>query len=329
MSDNYDKIKKEPESVAPEGLTIKAEPVIGETNAESSQKTETTNVKQEPVSQSPAKQVPSKTSQASASAPQKRVFVPNLSVDRTKREVKPEPEQPKQDKSKQRRPPVPNLGASRGRGRNQNVIQSHSIFEAGPGESTKRYASRDQTETSYSRVVGSSERSSNSGIKKEAEDSSVTRLKQEKNILIDDAKEEDSPVYIQLKYDVKEEANIFDVKAREEAKTKDEKILRNLFSPENELDKAIERLILFQLPENLQLNELNEGQIGKIRIRKSGKIEMSINDDKMLNVSLSVSAPFLQDAVGVEITETEDKIETGKMCSLGHVINKIVCSPKF
>lgn len=50
---------------------------------------------------------------------------------------KKEPEQPKLDKNKQRKPVAPNLSASRGR-KNQNLIQSHSIFEAGPAESTKR-----------------------------------------------------------------------------------------------------------------------------------------------------------------------------------------------
>ena len=48
-------------------------------------------------------------------------------------------------KQQQRRPPGPNLNASRGarggrggRGGQSNLIQSHSIFEAGSAESTKR-----------------------------------------------------------------------------------------------------------------------------------------------------------------------------------------------
>jgi hypothetical protein len=45
-----------------------------------------------------------------------------------------------QTQRRERRPPGPNLNSSRGRGnRNQpNLIQAHSIFEAGPAESLKR-----------------------------------------------------------------------------------------------------------------------------------------------------------------------------------------------
>ena len=56
----------------------------------------------------------------------------------------------------------------------------------------------------------------------------------------------------------------------------------------------VEKLILFQLPENLQLQDLEEGHIGKIKIRRSGRIELCIDDKKYLNVALSVSGPFLQ-----------------------------------
>jgi hypothetical protein len=55
-----------------------------------------------------------------------------------------------------------------------------------------------------------------------------------------------------------------------------------------------EKLVLFQIPENLQLHSLPEGKIGKLRVRKSGRVEFYINDDKNLNVSLSVSGQFLQ-----------------------------------
>lgn len=54
------------------------------------------------------------------------------------------------------------------------------------------------------------------------------------------------------------------------------------------------KLLLFQIPETLQLNELEEGQIGKILIRKSGKIEFCVNNEKYFNVSLSVGGSFLQ-----------------------------------
>lgn len=142
-------------------------------------------------------------------------------------------------------------------------------------------------------MAGQSLRSSGSE-KKEPEEPSIMRQRAEQNVLIKETKDDDFPVYIKLKYDVKEEENVLDSKARDDAKTKDEKILKNIFMPDDPIEESKKKLILFQLPENLQLNELSEGKIGKIRIRKSGKIDMQFNDDKYLNVFLSVSAPFLQ-----------------------------------
>ncbi len=57
---------------------------------------------------------------------------------RVKQEI--ESESQKQPQKRERKPPGPNLNAARGRGnRGQpNLIQSHSVFEAGPAESTKR-----------------------------------------------------------------------------------------------------------------------------------------------------------------------------------------------
>jgi hypothetical protein len=55
-----------------------------------------------------------------------------------------------------------------------------------------------------------------------------------------------------------------------------------------------DKFVLLQIPENLQLQELDEGHIGKLKIRKSGRIELCIDSEKYLNVSLSVSGGFLQ-----------------------------------
>ncbi len=76
---------------------------------------------------------------------------------------------------------------------------------------------------------------------------------------------------------------------------------------------------------------LGEGHVGKIRVYKSGKIVLCLNGDTSLNVSLSVSGPFLQDAVALEksaesLSEATDPV---KMLNLGHVDNKIVCSPRL
>ena len=42
------------------------------------------------------------------------------------------------------------------------------------------------------------------------------------------------------------------------------------------------------------LHDLDEGHIGKLRIRKSGRIELVFNDEKVFDVALSVSGEFLQ-----------------------------------
>lgn len=52
--------------------------------------------------------------------------------------------------------------------------------------------------------------------------------------------------------------------------------------------------MFLQLPDSLGLNALDEGHIGKIRVHKSGKITLCVNNGTLLNVSLSVSGAFLQ-----------------------------------
>ena len=76
-------------------------------------------------------------------------------------------------------------------------------------------------------------------------------------------------------------------------------LLRSFFLHEklhdlNNFFLFVEKLILFQIPENLKLNDLNEGHIGKIKIYKSGKIEFCVDEEKRFKVCLSVSGQFLQ-----------------------------------
>lgn len=60
------------------------------------------------------------------------------------------------------------------------------------------------------------------------------------------------------------------------------------------LNEDIDRLVLFQIPETLNFCEMGEGHIGKIQVRKSGKIDFYVNDGKYLNISQSVCGTFLQ-----------------------------------
>jgi hypothetical protein len=92
----------------------------------------------------------------------------------------------------------------------------------------------------------------------------------------------------------------------------------------------VEKLLLFQLPENLGLRQLGEGRIGKIKVYKSGKIMMCLEADSYLNVSLSVSGGFLQDAIVVDNVENAcESSDIKKMHNIGHVKHKIVCSPRL
>ena len=54
------------------------------------------------------------------------------------------------------------------------------------------------------------------------------------------------------------------------------------------------KLILFQIPEHLSLHEMDEGHIGKLKVYKSGRVELVLNDEKYFDASLSVSGEFLQ-----------------------------------
>lgn len=112
-------------------------------------------------------------------------------------------------------------------------------------------------------------------------------IKVEHSLLIADSKEDLSDIaYVNLKFETKDLLNDIDIEVkRNESDTQ----LVNLFS---ENDK--EKLVLLQMPDNLNLNELSEGRIGKIKVYKSGRIELCLNEDKYLNVCLSVAGPFLQ-----------------------------------
>lgn len=112
-------------------------------------------------------------------------------------------------------------------------------------------------------------------------------IKVEHSLLIADSKEDLSDIaYVNLKFETKDLLNDIDIEVkRNESDTQ----LVNLF---RENDK--EKLVLLQMPDNLNLNELSEGRIGKIKVYKSGRIELCLNEDKYLNVCLSVAGPFLQ-----------------------------------
>lgn len=118
-------------------------------------------------------------------------------------------------------------------------------------------------------------------------------MKIEDSLILEEYKEKDSAVYVKLKYDAKEN----DLET-EESINKEAKQLKDLF--ETSEDQK-EKLILFQIPEHLCLQDLEEGHIGKLRVRKSGRVELVFNDDKYFDVSMSVAGDFLQVCIKLKL----------------------------
>ncbi|KAG1949186.1 DNA-directed RNA polymerase III subunit RPC4 [Pimephales promelas] len=71
------------------------------------------------------------------------------------------------------------------------------------------------------------------------------------------------------------------------------------------------------------LKDLQEGLVGKMLVRKSGKVQLILGN-VTLDVALGTPCAFLQELVSVN---TEGR--RGDMSVLGHVKHKLVCSPDF
>ncbi|XP_072255933.1 DNA-directed RNA polymerase III subunit RPC4 [Pyxicephalus adspersus] len=72
------------------------------------------------------------------------------------------------------------------------------------------------------------------------------------------------------------------------------------------------------------LRNVSEGQIGKLIVRKSGKVQLALGK-VTLDVTLGTSSSFLQELVSISVGEAR----RGEMMVLGHVQHKLVCSPDF
>ncbi|NXF65749.1 RPC4 polymerase, partial [Ciccaba nigrolineata] len=72
------------------------------------------------------------------------------------------------------------------------------------------------------------------------------------------------------------------------------------------------------------LADLPEGQVGKLLIRKSGKVQLVLGK-VTLDVTMGTPCSFLQELVSVGVGDNR----TGEMIVLGHVKHKLVCSPDF
>lgn len=71
------------------------------------------------------------------------------------------------------------------------------------------------------------------------------------------------------------------------------------------------------------LEDFNEGLIGKLIVRKSGKVQMMLGQT-LLDVEMGTPCGFLQDLVSVEVNGDQ-----GDLSVLGHVDHRLVCTPDF
>ena len=79
-------------------------------------------------------------------------------------------------------------------------------------------------------------------------------------------------------------------------------------------------------PNSITLQKLPEGQIGKVRIRASGKCELVFPNGYVFNLSLGTPSGFHQEFVSVALNEQEKK---GEMTSFGTVNHKLIAIPNI
>lgn len=72
------------------------------------------------------------------------------------------------------------------------------------------------------------------------------------------------------------------------------------------------------------LRDLQEGLVGKMLVRKSGRVQLILGQIT-LDVALGTPCAFLQELVSVGTGESR----SGDMSVLGHIKHKMVCSPDF
>ncbi|XP_069773682.1 DNA-directed RNA polymerase III subunit RPC4 [Narcine bancroftii] len=81
---------------------------------------------------------------------------------------------------------------------------------------------------------------------------------------------------------------------------------------------------LKQAENTCSLMDLTEGQIGKLLIRRSGRVQLVLGQ-VTLDVTMGTTCSFLQELISIGIGENR----TGEMTVLGHIKHKLVCSPDF
>ncbi|XP_039627509.1 DNA-directed RNA polymerase III subunit RPC4 [Polypterus senegalus] len=318
----------------------------------------------------------------------KKTFTPNVhSVRKTKDEFKEEPpitsKREKRDKDDRQR-------ESRGKKRDRpQTIQSHSIFEQGPADTTRRIGSWDSIEVNESEPPQVLK-----FIKKEThlleDDANEILHKLKRDNFLDDPGLKNDSKHRPIQLPLAQSRDLFaadevtlnrefqattmtDV-TRSRAYLQKVHQIRKGFSITNQPQPTIaelfqkmslsteDELLFIQLPDTIPgqsattsekisktetkpeekhslpfkshdtlknentptLADFTEGHIGKIQIRKSGRVQLVLGE-VALDVSEGAAFSFLQQLVSIRLSEGR----TGDLTILGNVKHKLVCSPDF
>ncbi|NXB43194.1 RPC4 polymerase, partial [Leucopsar rothschildi] len=254
----------------------------------------------------------------------KKTFTPNIISRKIKEEPREDVTVKKEKKERERQ----RDGHGRGRGRPE-VIQSHSIFEQGPAEMMKK---KEQEDT-QPWLPGSKEEKMELDppavkVKEEPceedpkpaqpkgppgfpQDVSAAELLQRLSLAA-----EEELVFLQLPDTLPGQPPTHDSKPiKSELHSEDGQVLVVKQEKSQEAKQAENTCTLADLP---------EGQVGKLLIRKSGKVQLVLGK-VTLDVTMGTPCSFLQELVSVGIGDNR----TGEMIVLGHVRHKLVCSPDF
>ncbi|XP_068161563.1 DNA-directed RNA polymerase III subunit RPC4-like isoform X2 [Antennarius striatus] len=277
----------------------------------------------------------------------KKVFEPNVhAVRKNKDEMKEEVQGPPKD----RRERGERRQEKRMRRERLQTIQSHSIFEQGPADASRHTGWCDPTDWLYSnppsvcKPMKTEQRES-----EDAEDEILHRLQRDDFIddpgLWNDVKL--NPTLLPLS-----QALITCGENPPPAAGSQVKAGRNPSEPSQAEQTSLadvlqglrlsggEELFLMQLPDCMPrrmsglkeaavkegcpvLSQLPEGLLGKLQIRKSGKVELKLGDI-IMDVSEGAAFSFLQ-LVAVRLSDGR----TGDLTVLGNICHKLVLSPDF
>ncbi|XP_017587902.1 PREDICTED: DNA-directed RNA polymerase III subunit RPC4, partial [Corvus brachyrhynchos] len=248
----------------------------------------------------------------------KKTFTPNIIGRKIKEEPREDVSVKKEKKERERQ----RDGHGRGRGRPE-VIQSHSIFEQGPAEMMKKKGKGSSPLGFFGDGGGPTAREEKMEL-----DPPVVKVKEEPREEDPKAAQPKGPpgfpravsaeelVFLQLPPTLPGQPPTHDSKPiKSELHNEDGQVVVVKQEKSQEAKQAENTCTLADLP---------EGQVGKLLIRKSGKVQLVLGK-VTLDVTMGTPCSFLQELVSVGIGDNR----TGEMIVLGHVRHKLVCSPDF